>query len=81
MKIIMREPIPILSGILHKISPKLYRKFGCRTIKRNIIQIEDNTITVDKPFPGARGNYIIENHKGGKKWNKESSLITLVEWL
>ena len=60
MKIIMREPIPILSGILHKISPKLYRKFGCRTIKRNIIQIEDNTITVDKPFPETKGNYIIE---------------------
>lgn len=61
MKVIIHKPIPILGRILYKISPKFYRKFGRRTIKRNVVSIEDRTITVDKPFPKARGRrYIIE---------------------
>ena len=51
MKVVIDEDIPILGKVLHKVSLRLYHKFGHRTIRRKVICIEGNTITVDKPFP------------------------------
>jgi len=61
MQVVIDEDIPILGRVLHKVSLRLYHKFGHRTIRRKVVYIEGSTITVDKPFPKRIGRrYVIE---------------------